>query len=563
MLTPPLFVLLFSLQLAIGSLICACCQTWTLLLGPCAVGSVLGAVSLNIGCPENNNRRRVFALALILLLAAAPALGFAYGKLRFRLPDNDDLSQFAGSSVCLEGRVDLALPLKGSRQARFICTALSAQKKRSNQAPRQCRGQTMLFLPGNSRDLDKMARNAHFRCICRVTLVEDLEKRGRAGYANYLKRMGIWSLCYLNSQESFSVSGQKSGVSNVSTGQELVGETVEVWRSKLIKAHINNQGRTIGSLLTAMVLGEKAVGLDSQLLTSFRDVGLSHVLAASGFNLTVVTFSTNWVCRAACLPMLPTNCLSFFMMLVFVLFAGNSSSVVRASLMCALAIAASSFARRVSVHGLLGAALLISILIDPLAVADPGFQLSYVAVSGIIFVVSPAASFIEEKVKRRLLRWSLDGILTVLVAQACVLPLQLYYFKQMGLLFLPANLLASLVVTPVTVAGFASSLILLVCPAGTALAPPFLFSAAILDELAALPLKVLLFAVDGLSSCRWAVVTVPPIAVWQVLIYYLVFVLTSLWLTDRLRKCRVKRSQAFHASGSLSTGDKDPLLFEA
>jgi competence protein ComEC len=228
--------------------------------------------------------------------------------------------------------------------------------------------------------------------------------------------------------------------------------------------------------------------------------------------------------------------MSFAMMIVFVLFAGNSSSVVRASLMCALAIFCSCLGRRVHIAGLLGAALLVSVLSDPLSVADPGFQLSYAAVAGIIFVVSPVAIYLEAAIERRWLRWSLDCLCTVLVAQACVLPLQLFYFRQIGLLFLPANIVASLVVTPVTVAGFASSLVVLLCPFGTFLAPPFHWLAALLDWLAAVPLNILVSIVAALSSCRWAVLTVPNFALWQVILYYLIFVCLSVALTSRLKE---------------------------
>ncbi len=540
MLTPPVFLLLAGLQFAVGALVAACSQSWMLLLWPMAIGPLLSAFFLSserqwqdgeakCGLPETG---------VIVVLCVVVVLGFAYANWRFPKEGKNDLSRFAGKHIYLEGRVESALPLKSSGHARFICTAQSALLKKRMSKFTQCDGTTLLLLKRTSFLIGKLKSKTHFRCACTVVSIDDVAKRGKGGYANYLRRSGITSQCYLDDRQNSFVWDEASGTTGDSPA-ERVSEGVEQLRGRLIAVHVQNLGQKVGSLLTAMVLGEKAVGLDPELLTSFRNVGLSHVLAASGFNLTVVTFSTHWICRVLCMPAVVTNFMSFLMMSVFVLFAGNSSSVVRASLMCALAIACSCLSRRVHIGGLLGATLILSVLIDPLSVADPGFQLSYTAVSGIIFVVSPLAAHLEESVQRRWLRWSLDCLLTVLVAQACVLPLQLYYFKQIGLLFLPANILASLIVTPVTVSGFASSLLVLlinICPYGAVLAPPLLWLASLFDWLASVPLNLLLYVVALLSSCRWALITVPPIAVWHVILYYLGFVVFSAMLLDHLRK---------------------------
>ncbi len=545
MLTPPVFLLLAGLQIAVGALVCACSQSWTLLLWPSTIGTVLCAFFMSSQSDSDfvDAKRAGAAIALIVFLALAPPLGFAYTSWRFPRASSNDLAQFSGRHVDLEATVEAVLPLKSGGQARFICSAQSVRLTKrqfgSGNTDRKCEGQTLLVIRRGSPFIDKLNRKSHFKCACTVTSVDELAKRGKGGYAIYLKRIGINSISYFDGRQKAFVLAERLDRTVASTLAVSISESVESLRSRLISVHIQNLGQKVGSLLTAMVLGEKAVGLDPELLTDFRNVGLSHVLAASGFNLTVVTFSAHWVCRALCVPALATNGVSFAMMIVFVLFAGNSSSVVRASLMCALAIFCSCLGRRVHIAGLLGATLLISVLVDPLSVADPGFQLSYAAVSGIIFVVAPVATYLEVVVERRWLRWSLDCLFTVLVAQSCVLPLQLFYFKQIGLLFLPANLLASLVVTPVTVAGFTSSLLVLLtalCPFGTALAQPFLCLAALLDWLAAIALNLLVYVVVSLSSCRWALITVPPVAVWQVLLYYLGLVLFSVVLIKQLEK---------------------------
>lgn len=534
MLTPPFLLLLLSLQLAIGALIAATSQEWTLLLGPTLLGAATFAYGQFSSSVHWSRRKRLWSALILTLVFLLPASGFAYADSRLPKNGGSGLLSMSGRKIELEAEVVAVLPAKQGKHMRLICAVVSYSTGRS--LGKKCSEATLLMVRSDSAVLKRLVRKTQFRCFCSVTGLQALERKGKQGYLNYLRRQGIASICYLRNEERLVLTNLEAGSSSLFSFVDLVADHVELVRSRLIKAHIDNLGSQTGSLLTAMVLGEKAVGLDSQLLTSFRNVGLSHILAASGFNLTVVTFSIHWLCRLVCVPAIPANCLCFSMMIVFVLFAGNSASVVRASLMCALALIVSSLGRRVHVAGLLGAALLISILADPLSVADPGFQLSYAALSGIVFILSPLSSFLKCVVEKSWMIWSLEIVLTVLAAQACVLPLQLFYFKQMGLMFLPANLLASLMVTPITVAGFASSLLLIVSCEGFILQPLLYCLSGILDWLSALPLNLLVNCVFYLSSFTWAIVKVSPLELWQVLLYYLILVVVSCRFLNQLKK---------------------------
>ena len=535
MLTPPVFLVLLSLQAAIGALVASCFQPPALLCIPSVLGPLLGLLLLTEDerdCVPVLNSRPAILLCVFLFLL--PAFAFTYTNMRIPHEATLDLARFADRHVCIEASVVSVLPIRNGKNARFICAAKSAAvKKRGQSHDEACEGKTILFIRKGSPWIEKINRHSRFRFGAKVASVASLERNRKNGYANFLKRLGITSLCYLDSDRQIYFLSEEDHPLHTKIGESFC-DFIDAQRNRLISFHVGNLGAETGTLLASMVLGERAVGVSQDLLSSFRTVGLSHLLAASGFNLTIVTLSTHWACRVLGLSALPGNFLTFAMMAVFVSFAGGSSSVVRASLMCALAIACSCLGRRAHIAGLLGAALLISIFIDPLSVADPGFQLSYSAVSGLIFIVAPISEHLKKTVSRRWLRFFIDCLVTVFVAQACVLPLQLFYFKQIGLLFLPANLLASLIVAPVTVAGFASSLIVLVCPSGNYIAAPVLLLASVLDWMAALPLKLLLLCVAELSSCRWAVLQCPQIGAGLVFLYYLTFVSLSIRLLQIL-----------------------------
>lgn len=62
-------------------------------------------------------------------------------------------------------------------------------------------------------------------------------------------------------------------------------------RKGIINTHISHLGDHSGKLLASIVLGDRAVNLPSKVRDSFRACGLSHLLAASGFNLSILVGS--------------------------------------------------------------------------------------------------------------------------------------------------------------------------------------------------------------------------------------------------------------------------------
>ncbi len=189
---------------------------------PSTIGSVLCAFFLNSQCDFDfvQARRAGAAIALIAFLGLAPVLGFAYTSWRFPRADSNDLAQFAGRHVYLEATVESVLPLKSSGQGRFICAAQSVHVTRrqfgSRNTDSQCEGQTLLLLRQGTPFIDKLNRKTHFKCACTVTSVEELAKRGKSGYATYLKRIGINSLCYFDGRQNAIVLAEsRSGWSLV------------------------------------------------------------------------------------------------------------------------------------------------------------------------------------------------------------------------------------------------------------------------------------------------------------------------------------------------------------
>jgi competence protein ComEC len=187
--------------------------------------------------------------------------------------------------------------------------------------------------------------------------------------------------------------------------------------------------------LSGIVLGMRS-GIGPELADAFSRTGTSHILAVSGYNITIVA--------GALLAMLAPfgRRRSFWMtiagIIIFIVMVGASASVVRAGIMGILALTA----RHVGRQSHAGTALLLAGVVmtaqNPLMLRwDVGFQLSCLAVIGIIYL--------EPLIRPLLMRIMYEPLAamtaTTLTAQVFVLPVLLYYFGVFAVYTLPVNLL--------------------------------------------------------------------------------------------------------------------------
>lgn len=294
---------------------------------------------------------------------------------------------------------------------------------------------------------------------------------------------------------------------------------IEDLRKAIISRHRANLDRTEGDLLSSIVLGDRSTELPSEVLADFRKTGLSHLLAASGFNLSILVgaifylFSFKGGRRTA----VATIALSGIA--IFVLLAGLSASVARAASMWSLIILLRLLYRRPNPCSLLSLSLFIFVFTDPVCLLDVGLQLSYAATYGIICGIKPIHQRLEDSTANRLLKWLLELVSVILLAQTAVLPIQLYYFWETGLMFIAANLLLDPVVAPVTICGFLSSLIIISATVIKPLTEPLLHLSFALDRLANLPLSYMLNIAHSLAAIENSSLVTGPPPLWSIALY--------------------------------------------
>lgn len=191
------------------------------------------------------------------------------------------------------------------------------------------------------------------------------------------------------------------------------------------------------SLVSGLLLGSRK-GMSEELTLAFQTTGLTHIVAVSGYNISLVIACIFSVCGF--LPMKRRTILSVIMVAAFVLFVGASAAAVRAGLMGSLSMWGLYTGRRSQAFfALLWSAVLMTLWNPAILPFDIGFQLSFTSTLGLL-VFSPmlekcipwGSGFIKE------------ALLLTLSAQIATFPFIVFYFGRLSLI----SPLANVVVAP-------------------------------------------------------------------------------------------------------------------
>ncbi|HYR93653.1 MAG TPA: ComEC/Rec2 family competence protein, partial [Methylomirabilota bacterium] len=169
------------------------------------------------------------------------------------------------------------------------------------------------------------------------------------------------------------------------------------------------------AILLGIVLGERSA-VPADLVKAFAVSGTTHLLAISGFNMTIVATAVALGLRGRVGPVARAAA-SVVAILVYSLLVGLSPSVLRAALMSTVAACGLISGRRAATANALCAAVALMLVSDPAAVDDLGLQLSALATAGLIAWQGPIAERLGALPSP--LR---DGIATTLAATAPTLP---------------------------------------------------------------------------------------------------------------------------------------------
>ncbi|MBD0281148.1 MAG: ComEC/Rec2 family competence protein [Thermoleophilaceae bacterium] len=294
-------------------------------------------------------------------------------------------------------------------------------------------------------------------------------------FAAYLRRRGIAGELLLDNVRA--TGRRRSGVDGL----------LDRMRRRAERAVIAGMPDREGELIRGMVLGQDE-RVSAAVREDFRDSGLAHLLAVSGQNVMLLAALALPLLAAAGLGPRGRGISLVCLIALYVPLAGAGPSLQRAGVMGAAGIAAMTLSRPASRWYALLLAAAATLALNPRVIGDPGWQLSFAAVAGILTVGAPLQRYLARvadaaRISRAgvipaarssvapagverappaplsgretalplasLVRGLTDGAAITIAATLATAPLLAYHFGSVPLAGLPANLLALPAVAPV------------------------------------------------------------------------------------------------------------------
>jgi competence protein ComEC len=267
--------------------------------------------------------------------------------------------------------------------------------------------------------------------------LQEIKNAGNPGgfdYKRYSLFQDITHQVYLK-QGEFIVLNKKK--------QSLSGKILFPIRRKvlsILRSYI--PGEKEQGLAEALLIGYKD-DLDKNLVQSYTNTGVVHVIAISGLHLGLIY----WLLVQLFKPLRKRKSFKWLTPVIilaglwlFSLVAGGQPSVLRSAVMFTCIVLAENFSRRTSIFNTLALSAFILLCINPYWLWDVGFQLSYAAVLSIVIFMKPIYNWFYIKNKAIDFIWKLNAV--SIAAQLLTTPFSIYHFHQFPNFFLLTNFIA-------------------------------------------------------------------------------------------------------------------------
>lgn len=210
------------------------------------------------------------------------------------------------------------------------------------------------------------------------------------------------------------------------------------------------------NLLLGFVLGQDE-RIDETTVDDFKVSGLAHLLAVSGQNIVLLAILAATVLAVIGVGVRARLLWILALIAVYVPLAGAGPSIQRAGVMGAAALVAALAGRPRSGSYALLLAAAATLALDPRALADIGWQLSFAAVAGILLAARPLSALLAGGDSPGWRRALAEGVAVTVAATLATAPLMAHHFDAVSIVSLPANLVALPAVAPVMWLGMAAA----------------------------------------------------------------------------------------------------------
>lgn len=411
-----------------------------------------------------------------LINVAFIALGFSCVGLHNELIDTDHFTRKEADSFIIY--VD-DVPVKNDGKVKFKTRVINANKGDMTSA---CSGNLSVTLETKA----VIGYGTYLLIPPRYKLVDPPQNPYEFNYQSYLGFKNIHYQTYLKSNE-FQILPVKPNGSIIYYAIKLREKCEHQFRKYMDKES--------SGILSAFLLGSRS-DLSQNIVNAFINTGTVHILSVSGLHVGIIYIVIgymlgflNKIKGGRFIKVL----LTLLFVWMYAAITGFLPSVCRAAFMISIIATAEGFNRYVNTYNSIAVSLFFLLLFNPYLLVDVGFQLSYLAVLGIIYFQPRIYHCIN--VENWLLRNSWVMISVSVAAQLVTFPLSVYYFHQFPNYFLIANIV---IIPLASVILYGGIFLLIISPfsslatiLGTVLSCIISFMNLILQKLSHLPYALL------------------------------------------------------------------------
>ncbi len=274
------------------------------------------------------------------------------------------------------------------------------------------------------------------------------------------------------------------------------------------------------SFVNSILLGYKRA-MSEDIKEEFRRAGVSHIIVISGLHITLITLLLSKILYSLNINRKKQLPIILIILTIFAILSGFSASTIRASIMGLIVLFSQNIGRNIQKYLILIYTAVIILLINPLLLFyDLGFQLSFLATIGLIYL-SPIFKNLFRFLPNRMEIQS--TFISSFSAIIMTLPLTIYQFKTISLLAPIANLFVLPMIPILMLFGFIS---ILISYLSFALAKYFGFIEYILS-------KVLFEIVNSISAIKFSSIAVHNFNVLTMTLSYILIIIIFLYANQK------------------------------
>jgi len=342
----------------------------------------------------------------------------------------------------------------------------------------------------------------------KLEIVCDLQQPAKVqsfNYDDYLARYDIYSLCYY---PKITLLEKNKGNYFLAT----IYQIKDYFISKINRILPEPQS----SFLAGLLIGAKRA-IPADLQTAFNKTGTTHIVAVSGYNVTIIVVFLMLLAQNLFLPRKKIVWLITGFLIIFVILTGLQASCLRAAIMAEIVLIATYLGRLSKLRNVLALTAGLMLVANPkILVFDLGFQLSFLATLGLIYLNPVLIKLTKiDNCKLKIVKLIFgDYLLTTLSAIIMTQPIILYNFGKISLIAPVANILILPVIPLAMLLGFITGILAVIWTGLGWVAGWSVW----------LVLTYIIWVLEKLANLNWAYYQFSKINFWLMVFLYIIIV---------------------------------------